>query len=941
MKGLLYDVGFWSGWAILPVLLDLLPACIGALLLFRRRRRADACPALERFPELTIIVPVYHSQKTLFACIRSIACGHYPMAQICVLVVDNSQERDSFPVYLQCREAFPQLRMHWLESEPGKARALNMALYHSRGTYIITLDSDGELEPRALTHMVAKFQANPKLNCMTGVVLPQPEAIQARQGRGNRLLCHLEFMEYAQSFLAARCCAAEMDMLYTLSGAFSAFRRSAILSSQMYHTETVGEDTHMTFQLRCCQGEQSELCEGAVFYVEPIGDADQLYAQRQRWQRGSLEVSHLFLSSREKGSRPRAERKALLFDHTFSLPRLVWYLTLLCMIAERASLAAMCLSVGLIYLVYLALSGVRFLVAELMMKGMTETRRYYLKNWRYLLLLPLYGTMTWLMRLVGSLNSGGARSWCAKSAKEERRAVAQLLRGDLARPAKEIKNLRRRLNGKRTAAAPGRDSGRGVWYLLWGLELFLCLLLLVSVSWSKAAFDVELSQVFSTILGSLEGTGQGMIESVVSGLLFPVLGGAAVLLAAAFAAVRLERKKSRALSACRRAAAAVLSVLAPISLLYANQQYDLLGYYADAAGQTTIYENYYVDPASVSILSPDDRKNLIYIYVESLETTYASVEDGGRQSVNYIPQLTQLAGENLNFSDTGTLGGFHNLNGSNYTVAALFATTTGLPYTAAAAGDTRMPGVTSLGDILEGFGYVQESLCGSDGGFSSRDVYFTNHGDYTVFDVYSAREAGYVSENYWCNWGLEDSALFQIAREELEQLASGDQPFNFTLLTVDLHAPEGYLCSLCQDTYTSVTANVAACTDRQVAEFVAWCQEQEFCENTVIVITGDHPRMDANLVGEVSRYDRTVYNCFVNAARDPVLDPQSRTFTALDVFPTVLSALGFEIEGDRLGLGTDLFSDRETLTEQLGYDRLYQELSKSSEFYTQVFVGGV
>ncbi|MCD8331269.1 MAG: LTA synthase family protein, partial [Oscillospiraceae bacterium] len=411
--------------------------------------------------------------------------------------------------------------------------------------------------------------------------------------------------------------------------------------------------------------------------------------------------------------------------------------------------------------------------------------------------------------------------------------------------------------------------------------------------------------------------------------------------AAAFAAVRLERKKSRALSACRRVAAAVLSVLAPISLLYANQQYNLLGYYADAAGQTTIYENYYVDPASVSILSLDDRKNLIYIYVESLETTYASVEDGGRQSVNYIPQLTQLAGENLNFSDTGTLGGFHNLNGSNYTVAALFATTTGLPYTAAAAGDTRMPGVTSLGDILEGFGYAQEFLCGSDGGFSSRDVYFTNHGDYTVFDVYSAREAGYVSEDYWCNWGLEDSALFQIAREELEQLASGGQPFNFTMLTVDLHAPEGYLCLLCQDTYTSVTANVAACTDRQVAEFVAWCQEQEFYENTVIVITGDHPRMDANLVGEVSRYDRTVYNCFINAAQDPILDPQSRTFTALDVFPTVLSALGFEIEGDRLGLGTDLFSDRETLAEQLGYDRLYQELSKSSEFYTQVFVGGV
>ena len=55
------------------------------------------------------------------------------------------------------------------------------------------------------------------------------------------------------------------------------------------------------------------------------------------------------------------------------------------------------------------------------------------------------------------------------------------------------------------------------------------------------------------------------------------------------------------------------------------------------------------------------------------------------------------------------------------------------------------------------------------------------------------------------------------------------------------------------------------------------------------------------------------------------------------MFPTTLAALGVEIEGDRLGIGTNLFSDVETLTEKYGYDKVEEELCKRSEFYTEAF----
>ena len=54
--------------------------------------------------------------------------------------------------------------------------------------------------------------------------------------------------------------------------------------------------------------------------------------------------------------------------------------------------------------------------------------------------------------------------------------------------------------------------------------------------------------------------------------------------------------------------------------------------------------------------------------------------------------------------------------------------------------------------------------------------------------------------------------------------------------------------------------------------------------------------------------------------------------------------MGFEIEGERLGLGTNLFSPVPTLCEKhgegrIGYDWLDAEVSKSSDYYKENFVG--
>jgi phosphoglycerol transferase len=247
-----------------------------------------------------------------------------------------------------------------------------------------------------------------------------------------------------------------------------------------------------------------------------------------------------------------------------------------------------------------------------------------------------------------------------------------------------------------------------------------------------------------------------------------------------------------------------------------------------------------------------------------------------------------------------------------------------------------MPGATTLGDILEKEGYHNFYMLGSPAVFGGREEYFTQHGNYEIYDYNTAIEKGKISSDYRISWGYEDYKLYTYAREELLNLASQDEPFNFMMLTVDTHADSTFSCEVCPDIYDNQYYNIWACASKQVYDFVEWIKQQDFYENTTICITGDHCSMQTDFLGDYDENagstDRKVYNVFINSPIEPV-QMKNRKFTTMDFFPTVLASIGAEIDGDRLGLGTNLFSDVPTLAEEYGYEEMFDELEKKSFFY--------
>lgn len=396
-----------------------------------------------------------------------------------------------------------------------------------------------------------------------------------------------------------------------------------------------------------------------------------------------------------------------------------------------------------------------------------------------------------------------------------------------------------------------------------------------------------------------------------------------------------------------RKAVTLTSWVLLLAVAYFMISLDVVKYIEYQSTDSKLIEREYVDPFSVELDFPDQKRNLIFIFLESMETTYAEPEAGGPISENVIVELSELADTYINFSNDDNLGGALTYTGTTWTAAAMVTQTSGLivqvPLDAPEYGGDNeyMPGVNSIGDVLEKEGYNQVLLVGSDARFAGRDRYFAEHGNYQILGTQELKAQGRLPEDYREFWGFEDEKLFAFAQEELLRLAQLDAPFNLTMLTCDTHFPDGYKCRLCQDEYDQQYSNVMRCSARQVKAFIEWIQQQDFYANTTIVLVGDHLTMDPDYLQDVNEeYTRTIYNCFINSAVDPVAGAEkNRQFGTFDIFPTTLAAMGVEIQGQRLGLGTNLFCGQKTLTEHYSHEILYEALQKRSSFYNKTFLG--
>lgn len=333
---------------------------------------------------------------------------------------------------------YSDLAMNWMYSAQGKSNALNKAIYNCEGKYIINIDSDGQLEKKAIKNMIKKFENNPDISCMTGAVLTDPFLIKktSKKQKMLKIFQNIEFMEYCQAFLAGRNFQSEQNEIFTISGAFSAVRKSILFKTRMYNTETICEDAHLTFQIKENLHKKVALCEDAIFMVDPIESIGKYYVQRQRWQIGELEVAKMFVLKKMKNPFNiffDSTIRNIIIDHTMSFPKFIWFFVILILIISRKTWDVLILSNIFMYLISVFIAFLYYWNVVLYLQDFPEIKNQYKNKILYIFLLPIYMFYSYIVRFCGIINSINRKSsWKTKTFFEEKEDIKTTIKNDLS-----------------------------------------------------------------------------------------------------------------------------------------------------------------------------------------------------------------------------------------------------------------------------------------------------------------------------------------------------------------------------------------------------------------------------------------------------------------------------------------------------------------------------
>lgn len=344
--------------------------------------------------------------------------------------------------------------------------------------------------------------------------------------------------------------------------------------------------------------------------------------------------------------------------------------------------------------------------------------------------------------------------------------------------------------------------------------------------------------------------------------------------------------------------------------------------------ESEFFENFYIEPRSIE--SPQKKKNLVLIYVESLENGFSNTAIMGKDSLSPLKIFSSTTYKFSNYLQT---------YGTGWTIAGIVSTQCGIPLKTLATFDGNsqgeklkkfLPGAICLGDILSSDGYTNIFLQGGSLAFSGTGKFFSQHGYSRLLGKEDWQKMGDQNFNAW---GLYDDQLFQYAKDELDALEKAGKPYNLTLSTIDTHAPHGHISPTCKKYGVVDYKGIVNCTASLTADFINYMKKKGYLDNTVVVVLGDHLAMRVPVYDQLEKFGgRTIFNAIIT---NESLTKNTDTLYPFSMYPTILYALGFRFEKNRLALGASGFgpSDPSYNITTLNPSSFSEMLSKASKRY--------
>jgi 1,2-diacylglycerol 3-beta-glucosyltransferase len=234
-----------GGYSLRTVVLPLLRQAIKN----RSGAESPAIPAnaLATQPSVDVVVAARDEQAVISRLVEGLALLDYPNELLTLWVIDDGSSDRTPELLTELQSRHPQLRV--LRREPnaggGKSGALNLALQHLKGRWMLVLDADAELQPDTLERLLPFAEAGPASQAGPWGAVQLRKAVVNPQAN---LLTRAQAMEMVLDAVIQQGRLAHGGVS-ELRGNGQLLLRQAIDAAGGFNEDTVTDDLDLSFRL--------------------------------------------------------------------------------------------------------------------------------------------------------------------------------------------------------------------------------------------------------------------------------------------------------------------------------------------------------------------------------------------------------------------------------------------------------------------------------------------------------------------------------------------------------------------------------------------------------------------------------------------------------------------------------------------------------------------
>ena len=276
-----FDITYWIGISftllfLLAIGLGIFRMVVmGTLAAIQAKQEGSRVYDDAYLPPVSVVIAAYNEAKVINKTIATLLGSDYPNLDI--LVVDDGSQDGTANVVSATYGTDPRVTVV-VKPNGGKASALNLGIKQCRGEIIVALDADTVFARDTVNKLVRHF-ADPDIGAVSGNV---------KVGNRNNPLTIWQAVEYITSQNFDRRAFDLLNCITVVPGAVGAWRKDAVILAGLYSSQTLAEDTDLTFKIRKL-GYKISTDNTALAYTEAPDTLRDLAKQRFRWAFGTLQ----------------------------------------------------------------------------------------------------------------------------------------------------------------------------------------------------------------------------------------------------------------------------------------------------------------------------------------------------------------------------------------------------------------------------------------------------------------------------------------------------------------------------------------------------------------------------------------------------------------------------------------------------------------------------